>query len=177
MKQLFLRTVLLLIVGCGITSAQQGISLEGVTNSLNDTLLLAGAEHRFLLRITNMYPAPFKIWSGFRLWSDDGAQWSYPYRDTIADSSVRFLWVDSAFEDLFDEFYVTQVSTDGMGSDTLGFTGTAEDSTKGLPAYYEGDVYEIIIQTREEDKGKHICLDSSWFPPDGKWQWLRLTPG
>lgn len=45
----------------------------------------------------------------------------------------------------------------------------------GLPGGFAGDAWEIHFNSRPEDAGKTICIDSSFFPVGGRWLWAAPT--
>jgi len=147
------------------------VVLDNVTNSEflgSDSLIVPGVENVFQLRLTNDSTGHhYNVANGFRIYSPDGAQWSYPNVDTAR--------VDATFESLFDSFFLNLFSVTGIGSDTIGFAGVATSASDGMPDPWDAVVYEIIIESRIADSGKHICLDSSFYPPGGFWVWGSLT--
>jgi len=170
------------------------VVLDGVTEAYNDTLLLAGAEHVFSLRATNIGSyVSYNPTNGFCIFSDDGAQWSYPYADTTIDTSITpnptpppvldttidtdiiYARVDPAFRALFDKFFINHFGLTGSDVDTTGFGGVAMSVDRGIPDGWDALAYELIIQSRLEDHGKHICIDSTWYPPSNTWKWAPLN--
>ena len=195
MRRIPIYTVLLLILCCALGTAQvTRVVLDGVTEAYNDTLLLAGAEHVFSLRATNIGSyVSYNPTNGFCIFSDDGAQWSYPYADTTIDTSITpnptpppvldttidtdiiYARVDPAFRALFDKFFINHFGLTGSDVDTTGFGGVAMSVDRGIPDGWDALAYELIIQSRLEDHGKHICIDSTWYPPSNTWKWAPLN--
>jgi hypothetical protein len=147
----------------------------------------AGAEVSFLIRATNTSEDHYNINNGFRVWSPDGAEWSYPKLDieincqiapqlpcdTVIDS---IFWAWQASVSYFNvAYHRVYFGTDGAGSDTVGYAGAANVTSMGLISGFDDLIYEIPIGTRLEDEGKTICIDSCWFPPGGTWKWASLT--
>jgi hypothetical protein len=187
----FLYSILLLQSG---TLAQgTGVSIDRIEHTVLDTVE-AGNVATFHIRLTNDTEWHYNFNNGFRIWSPDGAEWSYPGRDTTycweapgvdACGWGNDTWVDSILADRsffwFDRFSSTlqrvYFSCDGAGADTVGYAGASNSDTLGLPAYWTGVPLHIPIQTRLQDTGKTICIDSSWFPPGGTWKWAGISPG
>lgn len=123
----------------------------------------------FYLRITNDSTYNFYgIANGFRVYSPDGAQWS----GTVADTLPIDFGGGDGWKDIFDLVYaIISFSTDGSGADTVGFWGASLFGS-GLPAGFDAVAYTITIGPIDvSNYGKHICLDSSYFPPTGQWLW------
>jgi len=183
-----------LLLAAGVVSAQvTEIVLDTVTETHDDTLLLAGAEHVFYLRVTNTNYTSYNPTNGFRIFSEDGAQWSYPYADTTIDTSITpnptpppildtiigttitYAKVDSTYKAEFSQFFINHFSLTGSDADTTGFAGVGMGTSEGIPIGWDTLTYELIIQSRLEDAGKHICIDSSWYYPGGTWKWAPLN--
>ncbi|HUV31322.1 MAG TPA: dockerin type I domain-containing protein [Acidobacteriota bacterium] len=196
MRQVTLYVILWLIVSCAVATGQvTQIVLDNVTNTVDDTLLVAGEQHSFDLRATNLGSyVNYNPTNGFRIFSEDGAQWTFPLADTTIDTTITliepppdpvfdttidtvivFSWVDPTYRAFFDQFFVNQYSVDGIGSDTTAFAGVGLSVDRGIPDGWDALSYKIILQSRLQDHGKHICIDSSWFPPGGTWKWAPLN--
>ena len=63
---------------------------------------------------------------------------------------------------------------DGLGADTFAYVGISDNLVLGLQPTVDTFVMEVPIQTRAEDTGKTICIDSSWYPPGGTWIWAPI---
>ncbi|HUV30293.1 MAG TPA: hypothetical protein VMY05_04270 [Acidobacteriota bacterium] len=140
----------------------------------------------------------YNVVNGFRIWSPDGAEWGYPYVDSIIDTTVRLIdlgpplildttidtitqhvlvyppFLDTAVE--FNAFYVREYGLDGIGADTVSFAFVGNTPGGGIQPGYDGLAFEIPIRPRSVDVGRTICLDSSWFSPGGTWKWACTTP-
>jgi hypothetical protein len=164
MKQILAYVVLTLLLCCALATAQtRSVSLDGVTNVQNDSLLQAGHTHVFSLRITcaNTGEA-YSSTTGFRVYSPDGATW-----DTTTAASAN------GFAALFTQFFVNSFNTDGSGSDTLGAGGfVIFPPATGIYDGWDAVSMQITIgPTLAADHDKHICLDSTFFRPGGAWKW------
>jgi len=139
-----------------------GISLEHVDGLLAPDTIQVDREIVFYLHITNGDDAAAGITNGYRVYSPDGATWTSTLPDTIGTlGGAQF---DGGF-------FLNKYSDDGMGADTVGFGGIRFFGT-GLPANYDSVAYAIRIGPVPADNhGKTICLDSSYYPPAGRWKW------
>jgi hypothetical protein len=177
---------LFIVVGGFTTTFGQSVTLEPVGTAVDDTLLAPGQDHELAIRYTNPAGWPnYNPNNGWRIFSDDGAEWSYPVRDTfievIIPGVIENTTIDSFvvtlpnFRLLFNVTYQqVYFSPDGMGGDTLGFAGAADNTILGLMPGTDDSAISITIRTRAQDEGLHICIDSSWFPPGGTWKWASI---
>jgi hypothetical protein len=168
---------------------QTDVVLDEVTNIQDDSLLVAGLDHYFRLRYRNYAVDHYNINNGYRIFSPDGAEWSYPARETVIDTIIpgdppvlTNTFIDSVLvaDPFLPAFFNvtlsrTYFSPDGQGGDTVGFAGAANLAVLGLVSGYDKIAFEIPIRSRVEDHRKHICIDSSWFPPGGTWKWAPLN--
>ena len=171
MKHILAYVILTLILCCALVTAQtRDITLDGVTNVQDDTLLLAGNSHVFSLRFTCAGTGEaYNPSNGFRIYSPDGATW---------DTTTAV--VAGGFDGLFSSFFLndTSFSTDGTGSDTIGMGAFVVVGPTGLTDGWDAVSLEITIGlTLLADNGKHICIDSSYYPPGGTWKWAAITGG
>ena len=159
--------VLALAVAIGQTSdadtRQPGdISLDDVEGLYQPGQIRAGVDIRFTLRLNNNTGYNIVgLSNGFRIYSPDGATWS----PLIAD---KFSHDWAGWFDLF--FLISSYSVNGSGADTVGFNGGVLSGT-GLPDGFDDQVWWIETQVYAPDDGLTLCLDSSWFPPNGLWVW------
>jgi len=120
--------------------------------------------------------------NGFRVYSDDGAEWTpitwAPYYDM-----GTYSWVypyDNGPTDNWGTIYNGDVklnpfSVTGTGADTIGFAGYSDPSgmppSLGVPDGFSEIVYEIYTAVDNDQDGKTLCLDSSFYPPENEWLW------
>ena len=168
MKQILAYAVIMLILCCALVTAQtRDITLDDVTNTQDDSLLMAGNSHVFSLRFTCAGTGDaYNPSNGFRIYSPDGATW-----DTTIIAAT------TGFEALFSQFFKSSFSADGAGSDTVGVGAfTIPPAATGITDGWDAVSLEITIgPTLLADNGKHICIDSSFYPPGGTWKWPDLT--
>lgn len=144
--------------------APGSITLDHVTGQVGPDGIRVG-EVTFHLRYTNYFDCP-KIKgmrNGFRIYSPEGATWAPVSHDTA----------NLGWPDRFDMvFWVREYSVTGSGADTISFTGvTGAEQGPGLPYGFDEVAFMITVNAHVEDTGKTICIDSSYFPPSGAWEW------
>jgi hypothetical protein len=198
MKRLSVFVALALVLCFGLAYADRSVSLDEVTNTFGspDTISVDKLVE-FRIRMTNTGAPPgedtdlnYNFNNGFRLFSDDGAEWSYPVRDTTIDTVVppptllTNTTIDSTVyaPGVAPFFGVTlnrvYFSVDGAGGDTLGFAGATSIPSLGVRPGDDKVFYWIPVNfDSAASDGAHICIDSSWFPPGGTWKWAPLQLG
>ena len=160
-----LRVLFVILLAAPAIAQDGAVSLDHV-NGMYHTGIPPETEVSFYFRLTNYTDNRYAPQNAFRLWSPDGAVWSYPWRDTV--------WVDHNFSNQFSSFFVF-VSAEGLDSDTIGFYGSQLSEGGGMPAGYDGAPFGINVIARSEDTGRHICIDSSHNPsPGGRWVWGKM---
>jgi hypothetical protein len=98
--------------------------------------------------------------NGYRVYSPDGANVSIQ-----AGEAIGSLWTDSVFNDAFSVQYF------GPGPDTAGFGGVTILGD-GFPAHTQDVAFRLTLNPLDSaDNGKHVCVDSSFYPPAGHWLW------
>lgn len=146
---------------------ETSISLDHVTGySPGANGLWAGVPITYHLRMKNLTDQAIAgFTSGFKIHSPDGATWQAAVGDTVSRG-----WWDR-FDLLFDIYHH---SCNGMGADTVGFAGAAMTGT-GLETGY--DEVSLLVRTEVDaaQEGKILCLDSTFFPPNGYWLWALET--
>ncbi len=121
-----------------------------------------GVATTFYLRVASDADDHGGITNGFRIHSPDGATWTTTVGDTTGTLGKT----------QFDGgVFITPFSVTGSGADTIGF-GAFRFTSTGLPAGFDDVAYTIQIGPVDvAHAGKHICLDSTFFPPSGVWKW------
>ncbi len=142
------------------------IVLDTIHNIKPDGKIPAGPELKLMMRWTYSAGIPIVSFAnGFRTYSPDGATWQPIVFDTVSLS-----WMS-----MFDVgFFTGCVSCNGVGADTV-YAGGVKIFGSGLVAPFDSQVWWIETKVFEVDIGKHLCLDSSWFPPAGTWLWNTGT--
>ena len=157
----FVLLTIMVLGGYGMTSAQL-ISLDHTDGLFDADRLDTGVPVTFYIRITGDETTHGGIANGFRVYSPDGATWVGMAGDTTGTLGKA----------QFDGgFFIIPFSVTGSGADTIGFSGF-RFFLPGLPAGFDDVAYTLDIgPLAEADNGKHICLDSAYFPPSGVWKW------
>ncbi len=132
-----------------------GTSLDGT-----DTLDV-GVPIDFYIRFKSNYGFSIKaVVDGFRISSPNWAVWSPPTATSLG-----------TLEGYFDGGVFRPITSgDGQGADTIGFAGVAS-SWPGLQTF-DSLVLKISTQVSASDGGRTLVLDSSFFRPSNKWEWL-----
>jgi len=160
------------------------ISLDSVAGLVVGTTdeLAIDVPVTFYLRLTNPgAPNEAKIpgySTGFRVYSPDDASWTpitwVPYlaMDPWPPHTVVYLegW-DAAYDNFLS---MNPYSVSGSGADTIGFAG-AQTYGGGMPPGFDAVAFTISTQVAEVDRGKQLCLDSTWYPPENQWMWSSDT--
>lgn len=123
---------------------------------------MAGSTPIFMIRLTSdSHYVAFQ--NGFRIYSDDGAEWVQTTPDTTALNWGR----------MFDYlFKINSYNIDGTGADTVSYVGTALFGS-GFNNSFDEIAYKIMIGPLPggpDNNGKTICIDSI-SPPSGSWIW------
>ena len=138
------------------------ICLDYVDGLTTGGAIDVGAAITFYLRVAGDADDHAGITNGFRIHSPDGATWTTTVGDTTGTLGKT----------QFDGgFFISPFSVTGSGADTIGFAGFRFFST-GVPAYFDDVAFTIQIGPVDGvHAGKHICLDSAYYPPSGVWKW------
>lgn len=147
--------------------AQGSLSLDHVDGLLASDVVAVEQEITFYLRVTNNTAIDISgITNGFHIYSPDGAEWTTTTPDTTGTLGRT----------QFDGFFfISTFGIDGQGADTVGFGGTRL-MLPGMPDGFDDIAYTITVgPIGAEHVGRHICLDSSFYPASGRWKWA--SPG
>jgi hypothetical protein len=142
----------------------QSLTLDHVDGLYAPDTIPVGQTVTFYLRITNNDSNHGGITNGFRIYSPDGAQWGTTVADTLPLNWSQ--WFSLVYS-------IARFSIDGQGADTVGFGGSYNPlNSVGLPAGFDSVSYTITIGPIDPQyNGKTIVLDSSYYPPIGRWKW------
>ncbi len=148
----------------------KAISLDEVTNLWEPDQIPSMAPIRFIMRwkyMTNDGSTLDGFQNGFRIYSPDGATWQPITYDTLSLN-----WIS-----MFDGgVFMNPYSITGSGADTIGFAGVRLFGT-GIVAPFDSQVYWIETSVFPSDTGKHLCIDSCWYPPAMDWLWASSIMG
>ncbi len=164
MIKIIISLIVTLLFCFGIANAQ-GITVSHVDGAWdNNTKVKTGQPVTWYLRV-DTHPA--SIWgfsTGFRVFiSSDGTI------EGLLDPGPGFTPITCSTLITFDaatysEYYY---GVGGFGADTVGF-GTV--GGWGYQ-YIQDDTWKITTQVENHAADNYLCIDSSWFPPNGPWLW------
>lgn len=100
--------------------------------------------------------------NGFKVHSPDGAFWG--------STSVNTAIVTANLSELDGGISTSALSGDGQFADSVTIAGS-DLLAPGIPAGAVRTVVEILVWPTLSSNGKHICIDSCWFPPSSDWIW------
>jgi len=140
---------------CGMS-----VTISGPGAGTADTIL-SGQPVTFDIHLRNCTGLNIKgLMNGFELYSPDGATWTVPTYST-----------DAGFCSYFDLLcQINTFSLTGSGADTLGL-GAVVMMNPGIPNGYDDTVMTITTTVSSAHVGKHLCIDSCYYPPSGVWSW------
>lgn len=146
---------------CSIV-AGGAISLDNVVGEMDPGVVLANMPITFNIRLTNSTPDILSgVSNGFRVYSPTGAQW----QSTSAEM------IDPLYSNFTFGQWVSYFSANGSGADTVGISGV-HGMCGGVPSGFDEISYTIDIGPIDPIyDGGLICIDSSWYPPQGSWVW------
>jgi len=181
MKRLsfFFALVFSICLAAASASAQQHISVDNVSNDAGPLQLEAGNVHVISIRINNLGGPAAKNYNpnnGFAISSPDSATWDSTYGTNNVAGNIN-----TGAPSFFTQFFINRRHfpgplTQGTNADSIAFAGVSFDPTKGLSTSYNGIAYQIIINSKLSDTGKHICIDSAaGTAPIGTWTWAGLS--
>ena len=153
----------LVLFACGVAFSES-VSLDHVGGNLIGGKLGLDSTYVFYMRVGSPTSAHKGMTTGWRVYSDDGATW-----DTTNIALTGTL--TSEMFDLFLGIQPNPMRGDGAGADTVGFAAAVMFKL-GIPQGFDNIVATITIGPISQSAGgKHICLDSSYYPPSGIWKW------
>ncbi len=165
MKLKLLGVLLLMVLFASGTVLGSSLTLERVEGLYEAGKLPIDETIVFYIRMTNTEGVEMRgIINGFRLHSEDGAEWT----STVGDTLATLDWAT-----IFPIAHIIEnsvFSVTGSGADTIGFNFAGMGG--GLPADFDDTAYTLTIgPIAAAHHGKTICLDSSFYPPSGLWKW------
>lgn len=100
--------------------------------------------------------------NGIKVYSPDGAQWDTTYGQHTGLFTPY--WDDGGI-------FIQPFSVDGSGIDTIGFGGFAIFDP-GVPGGFDDVPFTLTVGPIDEMyEGYQLCLDSTFYPPGGRWVW------
>ncbi len=144
------------------------VTLDHVDGLVGYGETLTNEEVTFHLRFTGDENHYAGLVNGFKIHSPTGAQWTTTTIDTTGTLGMA---------DFDLGVWLNHFSVNGMGADTVGF-GAARMFTGGMPPGFDDVVLTIEIGPVDSVyAGGLLCLDSTWFPPAGRWGWHSSSTG
>ncbi len=161
MKKRLLFVLVALVAGM-CAPVQAGIYLDHVDGlGSTETQIRVETDVRFHIGLFNdQSSAIIGLQHGFQVYSPDGASWRPITLDT-----ANLGWPSYFNLGIFLNSY----SVTGSGADTVSMGAIAFSG--GFPPGYDEVILYIETEVYPEDVGRHLCLDSAWFPPGGSWLW------
>ncbi len=161
----------LMMLSFAPTHAVSEIVLDDVTGLYSDDAVNAGCSIEFTFRLTNTDGNTiYGFCNGFRVWTHRYGAYTNNF-GSVSGGTLPLGW-----DTLFDlAFSIHAFSVDGMGEDTVGFSG-ARLMGPGIADGFDQQVWWVRATPYWEGDGDTLCIDSSWFPPGGSWLWAT-TPG
>ena len=143
------------------SSAPPNITLDHVDGlGSTENQIRVATDVRFHIRLTNDQDlAILAFHHGFQVYSPDGASWRPITLDT-----TNLAW--PVFFDL--GIFLNSFSVTGSGADTVSLSA-AVLFAGGFPPGYDEVILYIETEVYPADTGRHLCLDSAFFPPGGIW--------
>ncbi|HOP06746.1 MAG TPA: thrombospondin type 3 repeat-containing protein [candidate division Zixibacteria bacterium] len=155
--------LLLTLVICVGTGRTQSISLDHVDGLYAVDTVFVDSILTFYIRMSAGESNYLGITNGFRVYSNDGAQWNATAADTtgtLGGAQFDLAWVISFF------------SCDGQEADTIGIGGAVMSNPVGMPSGFDDITHTIRIGPIDDSyHGKTICLDSCYYRTGGFWKW------
>ena len=147
--------------GGGTFDELRNITLDHVDGSPAAGKISAGTDVVFYMRLKNASGFKAKgITNGFRIYSNDGATWNSTSIDTTGTLNKEQF-------DLILTFVESGVT--GSAADTVGW-GASIMTGPGMPDGFDDVAFTVAIGPTSS-VGKHVCIDSSYYPPSGTWMW------
>jgi hypothetical protein len=184
MKAIIVLIMTFSLVWVGDISAQTAVSIQGITNVRDDSVLAGGFTHTITLRY-DFSGAPsgrkYLTSNGFRIYSPDGADWGSVQGAALGAFSG--LGWDYVFVNHFHKtggsgnFGTPQSSAAGnlSGQDTVVvlLAGVNAALDGGVPAGFNDQTLTITFQANSADAGLHICIDTCQQAPGSAWEWAN----
>jgi len=158
------RIVLALIVCSAFTSTAFGRAIE---LEEPDTVI-AGEPVRFVLSFYEDTIDILAFTNGFKVYTKQSL--ANPAQSGYFEP-ITFDTLCIILSDIFDlGVSVTPFGVDGLGADTIGLYGICTPAHGMVPSLYDSVFW---VETIPHVAGDTLCIDSSWFPPGGNWEWIN----
>ncbi len=167
MRYFVIVLLVIFIMAGSVFSQGYFISLDHVDgffyeDEIGDSVLFTNVPVTFHIRYTNDGPENMTgFTNGHRLYSTDGTIWE-PISG-VSTGAIGPSIMDGGT-------FIEPNSVTGSGADTLGFGGFKLFGV-GMEPGFDEIVLEIRTQFADDQQGKTIVLDSSYYPPNAHWLW------
>jgi len=173
---------LTLMIPANMIYAQGAMLLDHVDGLLGTDTISTDEPITFHIRFENSTGANIIGSSnGFRVYSPDGAVWDpitwAPYFDM---DTYQWVFPYPDWQNIYNgSIKLNDFSVTGSGADTIGFAGYSDPSSPpyspGVPPDFNEIVYTVTTLVDDNQHGKTLCLDSSFYPPENQWLWASDT--
>ncbi len=165
-KMALVNLVVALLCASGYSASRVVLDhIEGaVWYDTGDTVLNRNCPVKFVFRLINTDGVSVKGFSnGFQVYTKRNGTLTSSYSPVIADT-IPIGWNNYMDGGVF----INKFGVNGNGIDTVGFSGFALVEN-GFPDGFDALVWNIVTTpTVDEDT---LCVDSTFFPPNGSWLW------
>lgn len=149
--------------------------VDGLSGFTPEPTVYSKAPFSLVFRYVNISGRKYDCSNGWRVTSPDGAIW-----DSISLVSIHPKFTDDIATTYFDAAFGIE-SCDpipGPPADTAGWLGAGRFTFPNtrLPNGFNDTTFRLTVHLPpdrwEENQGKHICIDSSFWNVGGTWLWI-----
>ncbi|MFZ1683289.1 MAG: T9SS type A sorting domain-containing protein [Candidatus Zixiibacteriota bacterium] len=174
---------LLLSVGLNSAQAQNGIvDIRGIVGLYQFDTVSAVSDLSFLIGMNNNTGSRVDFSNGWMVWSYDGATFDSMNVDSIGPNPGGVNWLSPRFDLIWGGPVIQHPAVHvPSGPDTAGFIGASSkpltNTAFRLPIGFNDTVIAVNVFFNHSGvndsirSGKHICIDTAFFPPAGTWVW------
>ena len=148
------------------------ISVDQVEGLISGDSIISNGNIKFHIRYSNQASSNITGFvNAYRLWTHRNGE----YTDNFEAADFLYLHTYTDAMNGFDGgLFVGTFSWDGNGADTIKFGGFTLFGP-GFPSGLSAIAY--MISTSGLMPGDTLCIDSSWAPPGGIWNWSTSSSG
>ncbi len=145
------------------------IVLDQVSPRYSGDTILMGCSVDFIFRLTNTDGNTIAAFTnGFRVWTHKHGAYTNNFAPVTLDT------LPLGWDSMVDYFHLYRQGCDGLGEDTVGFTGSWLGLAQGIPDGFDQPVW--WVRTTPYGYQDTLCIDSSWFRPSNEWLWSIMPP-
>jgi len=163
--KILLLSIIIILLGFGVVHAGGFSIYEGNATWWGDSKVSINRQVEWSFTWNSLHVDVLGFSNGFRVYLSDQSDGS-----NVLDPGPGFLPL-FYYTYYFNPIEVTQFSNDGFGADTIGFSASGFVE----PVNIYRPVWKIITLVDSTTLGNYLCLDTSYFPPDGSWLWETPT--